>query len=39
MMEIILCQTDFKSLLDEDPPSPISFEDRGETVPPVRERN
>ena len=33
VVEIMLCDTDFNSLLDEDHPYPISFEDPGETVP------
>lgn len=33
VVEIMLCDTDFNSLLDEDPPCPILFEDPGETVP------
>ena len=33
VVEIMLCDTDFNSLLDEDHPCPISFEDPGETVP------
>jgi len=36
IVEIKLFKTDFKSLLDEDQPFPISFEDPGETVPPSK---